>query len=469
MPIWHIRPYETVDYAATVRLLEEVRSTPGGPPINLTDTVLALRHEGPDAESPAVVAVAGEHIVGAAVGRKEGGQGRVLTVAIAPAWRHHGIGSGLLQSVENQLLHAGCRRITTLITPGQTDEEAFLHRGFAATGQVLYDKEIPLRPADVSTVERWGGALLSTSEWSNLAGMTEERALIEQRLLLPVRERELAEAYGVVIPTAMLLFGPPGTGKTSFARAVAARLEWPFVELLPSRLASGAAGLASELRSAIHDLMGVERVVVFIDEVDEIAQSRETRPENQSVVNELLKAIPAFRGVAGRLLICATNAVSALDPAFVRPGRFDLVLPVGPPDATGRRVLLAGLLERVANKEEIDLDAVVAATDLFTPADLSAVVQRSAAAAFHRAADSTRAALTSGSGLASLSLAGTSGADEAGKPDSDAAGPHGGTPATPTTPLRTEDLLEAARAARPTISLTELDRFRRDAQAFTRI
>ncbi|WP_268762118.1 bifunctional GNAT family N-acetyltransferase/ATP-binding protein, partial [Frankia casuarinae] len=213
--------------------------------------MLALRHELPETESPAVVAVAGEHLVGAAVGRKEGGQGRVLTVAIAPAWRHHGIGSSLLQSVENLLLHAGCRRITTLITPGQPGEEAFLNRGFTATGQVLYDKQIPLRPADVSTVERWGGALLSASEWSNLAGMEEERALIEKRLLLPVRERELAEAYGVVIPTAMLLFGPPGTGKTSFARAVAARLEWPFVELLPSRLASGGSGLAAELRSAI--------------------------------------------------------------------------------------------------------------------------------------------------------------------------------------------------------------------------
>ncbi len=449
MPIWHIRPYETVDYAATVRLLEEVHGAPGGSPINLTDTVLALRADSPDAdtETPAVVAVAGEHIVGAAVGRKEGGQGRVLTVAIAPAWRHHGIGSGLLQAVENQLLHVGCRRITTLINPGQPDEEAFLNRGFTATGQVLYDKQIPLRPADVSTVERWGGSLLSASEWSNLAGMEEERSMIEKRLLLPVRERELAEAYGVVIPTAMLLFGPPGTGKTSFARAVAARLEWPFVELLPSRLASGASGLAAELRTAINALMGVERVVVFIDEVDEIAQSREVRPENQSVVNELLKAIPLFRGVQGRLLICATNAVSALDPAFVRPGRFDLVLPVGPPDASGRRVLLAGLLERIANKAEIDLDAVVAATDLFTPADLTAVVQRSAAAAFHRATD---------------------GVWPAGKPESDAAGPEGGhDPAA--SPLRTEDLLDAARQARPTISLTELDRFRRDAQAFTRI
>ncbi len=108
-------------------------------------------------------------------------------------------------------------------------------------------------------------------------------------------------------------------------------------------------------------------------------------------------------------------------------------------------MLLEGLLDRVANKGDIDLDAVVAATDLFTPADLSAVVQRSAAAAFHRAADGAKV----GAGA---------GAESGG-------GGHGPV----VTPLSTQDLLDAARLARPTISLTELDRFRRDAEAFTRI
>jgi MoxR-like ATPase/GNAT superfamily N-acetyltransferase len=446
MPTWHVRPYDTGDHAATVRLLDEVRTDPDGPRLDLTEVILALRDD-----CPAVVAVAGEQAVGAAVGRREGDQGRVLAVVIAPEWRFRGIGSALVQGVENQLLHAGCRRITTLLTPGQAGELAFVNRGFSPTGLVVYEKQIPLRPMDVSTVERWGGALLAGSEWSNLAGMETERRLIEKRLLLPVRERELAEAYGVVVPTAMLLFGPPGTGKTSFARAVAARLEWPFVELLPSRLAdSGGSGLASELRSAVIDLMGVERVVVFIDEVDEIAQARDARPENQAVVNELLKAVPQFRGVQGRLLICATNSISALDPAFVRPGRFDLVLPIGPPDADGRRTLLVGLLDRVTNKQ-VDVDAVVEVTDMYTPADLSAVVQRAAAAAFHRAAAGTDR---------SASRQGVGGA----VPGRETADPEAGG-----APMITEDLLDAARMARPTISLSALERFRADAEAFARV
>ncbi|WP_131765110.1 GNAT family N-acetyltransferase [Candidatus Protofrankia californiensis] len=423
MTNWHVRSYDTTDHTATVRLLEEVRSDAEGPSFDLTDTVLALRED-----TPAVVAVTPDQFVGVAVAKYERGHAQVLALAIAPAWRYRGIGSALLQALENQLLHAGHRRITTLLAPGQFGELAFRNRGFSKTGLTLYEKYEPLRPADVTTVERWGGTLLTAAEWHGLAGMADGKRLVEQRLLLPIKENELAETYGVVTPTAMLLFGPPGTGKTSFARAVAARLEWPFVELLPSRLvAAGGGNLAAELRTAITDLMQVERVVVFIDEVDEIAQSRDAvGPESQSVVNELLKAIPQFRSAPGRLLICATNSIAALDPAFIRPGRFDLVLPVGPPDAPGRRLLLDRFLERIDNKQ-VDIEPVVAATELFTPADLAATVQRAVAAAFHRAVDR-------GERL----------------------------------PVTTDDLLAAARSSRPTISSEELERFRADAKIFTR-
>ncbi len=424
MTNWHVRSYDTTDHAATVHLLEELRGESEGPSFDLTDTVLALRED-----TPAVVAVTPDQLVGVAIAKYERGYARVLALAISPAWRYRGIGSALLQALENQLIHAGHRRITTLLAPGQFGELAFRNRGFTKTGLTLYEKYEPLRPVDVTTVERWGGTLLTAAEWHSLAGMAEGKTLVEQRLLLPIKEHELAETYGVVTPTTMLLFGPPGTGKTSFARAVAARLEWPFVELLPSRLvATGGGSLAAELRTAITELMQVERVVVFIDEVDEIAQSREVvGPESQSVVNELLKAIPQFRGAPGRLLICATNSISALDPAFIRPGRFDLVFPVGPPDVAGRRLLLDRFLERIDNKQ-VDVEPVVAATELFTPADLAATVQRAVAAAFHRAVDK-------GDRL----------------------------------PVTTEDLLAAARSSRPTISVEEHERFHADAKIFTRI
>ncbi|EUA33959.1 ATPase associated with various cellular activities family protein [Mycobacterium xenopi 3993] len=97
--------------------------------------------------------------------------------------------------------------------------------------------------------------------------------------------------------------------------------------------------MASALREAFTTLTELDAVVVFIDEVEEIAGSRSGVPSDPAhgATNELLKLIPVFRQRDERLLICATNSVHSLDSAFLRPGRFDYVIPVGPPDAAARR------------------------------------------------------------------------------------------------------------------------------------
>jgi SpoVK/Ycf46/Vps4 family AAA+-type ATPase len=143
------------------------------------------------------------------------------------------------------------------------------------------------------------------------------------------------------------------------------------VEVFPSRLAATGDGLAHALRGTFNDIDELEHAVVFIDEVEEIAGQRGGRPPSplQGVTNELLKIIPAFRERDRRLLVCATNFIRALDPAFLRHGRFDYVIPIGAPDATARasiwrRYIPAGVFSR------IDLDALVEASDLFTPADI---------------------------------------------------------------------------------------------------
>jgi SpoVK/Ycf46/Vps4 family AAA+-type ATPase len=190
----------------------------------------------------------------------------------------------------------------------------------------------------------------------------------------------------VKAPATVLLFGPPGTGKTTFAKAIAGRLGWPFIELLPSKLESGGESMSSELRQAMTELLTLERAVVFIDEFDEIASSRERNPLTKGVVNELLKMIPTYRSTPGHLLVCATNFVSDIDSAVLRPGRFDLVIPIGPPDLTARTALWSAALSSLDHRG-VDTDKLARETERYTPGDIELAAQRAATAAFDRIRD----------------------------------------------------------------------------------
>jgi SpoVK/Ycf46/Vps4 family AAA+-type ATPase len=125
-------------------------------------------------------------------------------------------------------------------------------------------------------------------------------------------------------------------------------------------------------------------VVLFIDEVEEIAATREGRPVTHAVTNELLKLIPAFRERPRHLLVCATNAIHDLDSAFIRPGRFDYVLPVGPPDEAARAAIWRSYVAQITDAD-VDIDRLVEATHLFTPADIDFAARKAAQAAFERA------------------------------------------------------------------------------------
>jgi SpoVK/Ycf46/Vps4 family AAA+-type ATPase len=228
-----------------------------------------------------------------------------------------------------------------------------------------------------------------------MKGFSSTKRLLERRIVDPLSHVDLADRLGLVPPAAVMLFGPPGTGKTSFARAVASRLSWSFVELHPSLLGQGTQAAVS-LRNALEDLRHVDHLVCFIDEADEIAAARAERPDSQPIVNELLKAIPAFKSRPGRLMIMATNSIAAIDPAMLRPGRFDLIIPVGAPDPPGRAELAAEFLPAC------DPDDVAARTEGFTPADFALAAQRGAQLAFERALSGGDAAVTAGDCLAAI-------------------------------------------------------------------
>ncbi len=377
------------DLGAAVQLLEALRPLPDSTPMEIAQFIADV-NDG----AIVVVALVNGSLVGLASARVAGDRAWTQQVAIAPEWRKKGIGSALARGLEGRLLHLGVRKISALLGPGKVGETAFINRGFVATtGMVLYEKSLSLEPGDVRIIDKWGGQILDGDLWDETAGMEREKNLIDQRIVAPLSDPALAAQIGLRPPATALMFGPPGTGKTTFARALAGRLGWPFVELLPSKLSSGEGTLANELREAFIELGRLDHVVIFIDEFDEIAPARESRPASAGVVNELLKSIPEFRRRPGKLLICATNFVETIDPAVMRPGRFDLLIGIGPPDQTALTALWERALATMTTESGVDAAKLAAQCHGFTPGDVDLASQRAAAEAFARARATGKAAV----------------------------------------------------------------------------
>jgi len=374
-----IRDLLASDIGSAVRLLEDCRGLPDTKPADIAQFVSDV-----SSGAPGVVAVVDDRIIGVVQARTVSDDAWINVVMIDAGWRHQGLGSAMLHRLEDKLLHLGVRKISALLSSSQAGETALVNRGFTSTHDlVLYEKLEPLAPTSMRIVDQYGGEILSAELWDRVAGMFEEKKIIDGRVVAPLADPSTASKVGVKAPATVLLFGPPGTGKTTFAKAIAGRLGWPFIELLPSKLESGAESMSAELRSAMTELLQLDHAVVFIDEFDEIASAREHQPATKGVVNELLKMIPAYRSAPGHLLVCATNFVGDIDSAVLRPGRFDLVIPIGPPDLSARRSLWEAALAHL-DQRGADIEKLAAKTNGYTPGDIELAAQRAAAVAFDR-------------------------------------------------------------------------------------
>jgi transitional endoplasmic reticulum ATPase len=381
MTSWKIRDFHSQDVEGILSLWQSLKANGVEPVYDLSEVLASCEKD------HAVVALQGDQVIGAAVGRAAHDQGWIVFLATLPAFRGRGIGTSLLAAVENRMAAHGLNKLSALMPETETRVEAFSNRGFVIKKNLRYfERRIPVQRAELGALEDLGGRLLPRDLWDRVAGMVDEKELLERRLVLPLAESELAEEFGVVPPRAVVLFGPPGTGKTTFAKAIASRLEWPFVEVFPSRLAGEPGGLAGALRQTFLDIAELEHAVVFIDEVEEIASQRSGEPPSpmQGVTNELLKIIPAFRDQPGRLLVCATNFIRSLDSAFLRHGRFDYVIPIGLPDAEARTAMWRRFIPD-AVLERVDVAGLVAASSGFSPADIEFAARSASQRALEKA------------------------------------------------------------------------------------
>ncbi len=380
MAQWTIREMRAADLDAALVVWDEAGTPVADPAFSVAEVIHAISDG-----DPAVLAEADGRVVGTACSVVTGDRAWICRLAISPAWRHQGIGSAMLVALEQNLTATGVTRMSALLHDEEIGEEAFRNQGYAGPTTLRFlDRRESYGASQAQIVHELGGRVVPPAVWASLGGGAATKELIERSLILPLAHSSVAERHGLRPPGAAILFGPPGTGKTSLARGVAGRLGWPFIEVFPAQLGASPAEIAAGVRATFDRLRGVEHAVVFIDEVDEIASRRQEHNAGQAITNELLKAIPGFRAMPGRLLICATNNINRLDPAFVRTGRFDYLIPIGPPDLDSRLEALHRLLGQVPTTG-VDVAEIAARTQGYTMADLDHVMRKAAQSAFERA------------------------------------------------------------------------------------
>jgi SpoVK/Ycf46/Vps4 family AAA+-type ATPase len=231
-----------------------------------------------------------------------------------------------------------------------------------------------------------GAQTISKELWDTISDSQPPKQIVQRKIILPLTKLDLSKKHGVVPPKTIIFFGPPGTGKTHFAKAIAGALSWWFIEIAPSMLmAEGTDKMGANLRLIMEKSRNLEEVVIFIDEFEEIAGSRdEASRVDKSITNEFLKQVPLLKNQGNNiLLICATNYIRQLDAALLRPGRFDCIIPVGALNEDERATILQYYLSRL-NTGEVDLDRIIKMTNRFTPADLEYLFQQVAQFAFEQ-------------------------------------------------------------------------------------
>ena len=223
----------------------------------------------------------------------------------------------------------------------------------------------------------------SKKTFANVAGLREEKEELEEIvdfLRAPKKYTEL----GARIPKGVLLVGPPGTGKTLLAKAVAGEAGVPFFSISGSDFVEMFVGVgASRVRDLFEDAKKNAPCIVFIDEIDAVARRRGTgmgggHDEREQTLNQMLVEMDGFGVNEGIIVMAATNRVDILDPAIMRPGRFDRKIVVGRPDVAGREEILNVHAKNKPLGDDVDLQQVAQTTAGFTGADLENLLNEAA-------------------------------------------------------------------------------------------
>ena len=220
-----------------------------------------------------------------------------------------------------------------------------------------------------------------TVRWDDVGGLDDAQMRLKEGVELPLKSPDSFRRLGIRPAKGFLLYGPPGTGKTLLAKAVAREAEANFIATKSSDLLSKWYGESEQqIARLFARARQVAPTVIFIDELDSLAPARGGglgEPQvTERVVNTILAEMDGLEELQSVVVIGATNRPNMVDPALLRPGRFDELIYVGVPDMAGRARILGIQTQKMPLATDVDLDVVAARTERFTGADLEDVVRR---------------------------------------------------------------------------------------------
>ena len=219
--------------------------------------------------------------------------------------------------------------------------------------------------------------------FDDVAGADEEKAEL-QEVVDFLRDPKKYTDIGARIPHGILLVGPPGTGKTLLAKAVAGEADVQFLSISGSDFVEMYVGVgASRVRDLFNQAKKIAPAIIFIDEIDAVGRKRGSglgggHDEREQTLNQMLVEMDGFDRTEGVIVLAATNRADILDPALLRPGRFDRQIYVGAPDCKGREEILRVHAKNKRLDDSVDLHTVALATSGFTGADLSNLMNEAA-------------------------------------------------------------------------------------------
>lgn len=247
------------------------------------------------------------------------------------------------------------------------------------------------RKAPPKPVELMPGAQRTT--FADVAGIDEVEGELND-IVDFLKNPDEYRKMGAKMPRGVLLAGAPGTGKTLLARAVAGEAGVPFFSASASEFIEMIVGVgASRVRELFAEARKVAPSIIFIDEIDTIGRSRAGgsamggHDEREQTLNQILTEMDGFSGFEGVIVIAATNRADILDPALTRPGRFDRIVNVAPPDRRGREAILRIHTREIPLSPEVDLAQVARTTPGMTGADLANLANEAALLAVKRKQD----------------------------------------------------------------------------------